>query len=207
MQEQSKKLPEKVCIVINGRGGCGKDTLCDICAEKYPTVNVSSITPIKEIARLGGWNGEKDPKSRKMLADLKQLFRDYNDLGNVYVLKALDSFLASGNAILFVHIRESDEIAKFVSEASQKCRTVTLLVDRHIGDYSNDSLGNASDDNVADYKYDYVFLNDAPSIEILSEKFMAFLENEILIFPGAKSTSGKSRRPRKSRKDSGNVAD
>ncbi|MBO4364222.1 MAG: hypothetical protein J6U38_04815 [Clostridia bacterium] len=199
MEEKSKKLPEKVCIVINGRGGCGKDTLCDICASRYPTVNVSSITPIKEIARLGGWNGEKDPKSRKFLADLKQLFRDYNDLGNVYVLNALDAFLKSDNAIIFVHIRESDEIAKFVSDASKKCRTVTLLVDRHTGDYSNDSLGNASDDNVADYNYDFVFLNDAPTLEILSEKFMSYLENEILVFPDPQKFSQKPRKARKSK--------
>ena len=43
--------------VINGSGGTGKDTVCDITAKYYKVRNISSITPIVEIAKFAGWNG------------------------------------------------------------------------------------------------------------------------------------------------------
>ena len=50
---------KKYVVIINGKGGVGKDTLCDIVSKKYCVNNVSSITPIKQIAQIGGWKGEK----------------------------------------------------------------------------------------------------------------------------------------------------
>ena len=167
---------EKTVIVINGHGGCGKDTLCDMAAEAYRVTNVSSITPIKELAKAAGWNGEKDPKSRKMLADLKQIFTDYNDLCTTYIVSELQKFLDGENTIMFVHIREASEIEKFVKKAMLfPCHVRTLLVERRTGDYSNEALGNASDDNVKDYNYDYTYINDAESLPALKNDFLAFL--------------------------------
>ena len=40
----------KTIIVINGAGGVGKDTLCNIAARHFAVWNISSITPIKELA-------------------------------------------------------------------------------------------------------------------------------------------------------------
>ena len=42
----------KIVIIINGRGGVGKDTLCDFAAKHYKVENISSITPIKDLAKL-----------------------------------------------------------------------------------------------------------------------------------------------------------
>lgn len=70
---------KKIVIIINGNGGVGKDTLCDFAAEKYKVTNVSAITPIREIAFQHGWKGEKTPKSRKFLADLKRIFVEYRE--------------------------------------------------------------------------------------------------------------------------------
>lgn len=73
----------KAIIVINGRGGVGKDTLCDFVKEKYDDTygvqNISSITRIKEIAKDIGWDGNKDEKGRKFLSDLKKALTEYGD--------------------------------------------------------------------------------------------------------------------------------
>ena len=75
----------KLTIVINGAGGVGKDTMCEFAAEEYAVTNVSSIDPVKQAARILGWDAQKDLKSRKFLADMKQLCVEYNDWPTKYL--------------------------------------------------------------------------------------------------------------------------
>ncbi len=172
----------KLVIVINGRGGCGKDTLCDITAKHYKVRNVSSITPIKELATIAGWDGSKDAKSRKMLADLKQLFVEYNDYCNNYVVSQAEEFARGDENIMFVHIRECDEIMKFLHSAEQingvKC--ISLLVRRSTDDgYGGCLLGNSADDDVEKMTYDYIYENKRP-LEELEDDFINFLNSIIM---------------------------
>jgi guanylate kinase len=46
---------KQITIVMNGKGGVGKDTLC-LSLSSRRVRNISSITPIKEIAANYGWN-------------------------------------------------------------------------------------------------------------------------------------------------------
>ena len=161
---------EKTVIVINGRGGVGKDTLCDAAATKYKVMNVSSITPIKNIALANGWDGGKDAKSRKFLSDLKQLFTEYNELPTTYLYNCYEEFMAGEEELMFVHIREPKEIEKFKSRIPTRC--VTLLVER--AQMSAD-WGNASDDEVNQYEYDYIYQNNKP-LEEAGADFIGFLE-------------------------------
>lgn len=148
---------KKLVVIINGKGGVGKDTLCDFAGKHFKIRNVSAITPIKEIAcRYGGWNGEKDSASRKFLADLKQLFVAYNDLPFKYLCDEYNAFMKTKEEIMFVHIREGEEIQKFKDWIKTPC--ITLLVERSKNAKQN--WGNASDDNVANYKYDYIYQNN-----------------------------------------------
>ncbi len=155
----------KTTIVINGSGGVGKDTLCHIAACNYRVRNVSSITPIKELARQCGWNGEKTDRARKFLSDLKALTVAYNDYPSVWLRKEYESFLASDDEIMFVHIREPQEIAKFVRMTGGVAKTLLIRggsrMARRAGKY-----GNASDDDVEMYAYDFVFMNDRPLDEV-----------------------------------------
>ena len=162
---------KKIAIVINGRGGVGKDTLCDLAARHFRVKNISSVTPIKEIAAMCGWDGRKDPKSRKFLSDLKQLCVNYNDFPTNWAYREYLEFLESDREVFFVHIREGAEIRKFIERTEG--RAVALLVragSRALGG----ALGNASDDEVENYNYDYYFVNDKPLAEA-EEEFAALL--------------------------------
>lgn len=164
----------KVVIIINGNGGVGKDTLCDFASSMYKVTNISAITPIKKIAEQYGWHGEKDARSRKFLADLKRTFVDYNDLPYKYLIKEYEKFLYTDSEILFVHIREGKEIEKFKRYVKLPC--ATLLIKRKS---VSQNWGNASDDNVENYKYDYIYNNNKPLTEIRDD-FNRFL-NRILV--------------------------
>ena len=166
---------KKAVIVINGAGGVGKDTLCDSAAARYKTRNISTITPIKEIAAQCGWNGAKDNKSRKFLSDMKKLCADYNDFPTNWAKAQFDDFLTTDEEILFVHIREGTEIAKFVAATEGVAKTLLIRggerFNRRCGQY-----GNASDDDVENYKYDYYFNNDT-TLDEAKKRFVAFLSS------------------------------
>ena len=148
---------KKLVIVINGRGGVGKDTLCDFAAESYKVKNISSITPIKNIARECGWDGSKDDKSRRFLSDLKLLCVEYNDYPTRWAFAEYESFLRSEDEIMFVHIREPEEIAKFVKSTNGRAKTLLLRGGERM---KKSSYGNVSDDGVENYDYDRYFMND-----------------------------------------------
>lgn len=163
---------KKLVVIINGNGGVGKDTLCDFAKDVFTVRNISAITPIKEIAAAYGWNGEKDAKARKFLADLKAAFIDYNDLPFLYIKEQYHAFLEDEKEdILFIHIREAEEIDKVKKYV--KCPCVTLLV---IRDQKKEQCwGNPSDDNVACYTYDYQYSNDKKLGEARTD-FVSFLQ-------------------------------
>ena len=163
---------KKAVIVINGRGGVGKDTLCDFAAAHFKVKNISSITPIKEIAAQCGWDGRKDNKSRKFLSDLKKLCVDYNDYPTAWALGQYKDFQATDEEIMFVHIREKEEIAKFVLATEGKAKTLLIRGGERM---SSEKYGNVSDDGVEDYSYDYYFTNDK-ALDVAEIEFIEFLE-------------------------------
>ena len=149
----------KLVMVINGRGGVGKDALCVALEKQFKVINKSSVDPIKEIAANYGWQGEKTPKARKFLADLKQVFVEYNDLPTRFLLDQYAAFMEGDAEVLCAHIREASEIEKFVSQIPTHC--ITMLIRRP---YPNAAVpyGNAADDEVENYAYDYIFDNVLP---------------------------------------------
>ena len=167
---------QKTVIVINGSGGVGKDTLCDIAASHYAVWNISSIDPIKELAAITGWDGDKSDRSRKFLADLKQLTVTYNDYPLRWLMARYEKFLTDNHDILFVHIREPKEIEKFVNAIREaNGRVLTLLV-RGGERMKKSHYGNAADDCVENYSYDYYFMNDK-TLEDAERDFCMLLDS------------------------------
>ena len=117
---------------------------------------------------LAGWNGEKDEKSRKFLSDLKELGIEYNDAPFKYISNMAEEFKNSDKQIMFVHIRESEEIEK-----CKKCLNAkTLLItNKNVAAINT----NVSDRDVDKYKYDYHISNDG-TLEELKQKAKEFVE-------------------------------
>lgn len=159
----------KNIVIINGTGGAGKDTFVSFCSEVTGVLNVSTVDKVKEAAKvLVGWNGEKDEVSRKLLVDLKQLSIVYNDAPTKYICSMAEEFKKSDNNLMFVHIREADEIEK----AKKLLNAKTLLI-------SNPRVklitSNDSDGKVNEYNYDYYIENDG-TLDDLKDKAVKFVE-------------------------------
>ena len=160
---------KKNIVVINGSGGVGKDTFVSFCSEFVKVLNISAVDKVKEAANvLVGWNGEKDEISRKLLVDLKKLSVEYNDAPTKYIKSMADTFQDSDEELMFVHIREAEEIEK----TKKLLNTKTLLITnpRVQAITSNDADG-----KVNEYKYDYYISNDG-TLEDLKEKAKKFVE-------------------------------
>lgn len=164
---------DKHIFVINGSGGVGKDTVCAMAARFWRVQNISSITPILDVARAAGWDGAKTPASRRFLSQLKEVCTEFNDLPFRYCMEQLANFRQGDNEILLVHIREPEEIDRFRQAAGEGCKAV--LVRRPALEQERGLLGNRSDDGVGEYAYDGVFLNDGP-LDGMPEKVRSFFE-------------------------------
>ena len=165
---------KKVVVVINGSGGVGKDTLCHMAEKEYRVRNISSITPIKELAAACGWKGEKTDRARRFLSDLKLLTVRYNDFPTNWVVGEYEKFLKSDEEIMFVHIREGAEIAKFVKGTDGRAKTLLIRGGSRFVRRAR-TYGNASDDGVENYPYDYFYVNEKTLAEA-EEEFCALIE-------------------------------
>ena len=163
---------DKKIIIINGSGGVGKDTFVDFCKEFTGVKNISSVDKVKEAAKiLVGWNGEKNEKTRKFLSDLKQISIDYNNYPLVYIKEQTEEFLNNSNEkIMFVHIREIEEIQKVKELIGAK----TLLI---TSNRVEKILTNKSDANVENYQYDY-YIDNSGTLDELKERAKNFLVEE-----------------------------
>ena len=138
----------KVIVIINGRPRAGKDAFVRAvraAAEmrEWTVINWSSIDPVKRAAAKIGWDGVKDARGRKLLSGLKALLGEYCDFSYEKTREAMKSFLAMhGDGMMFIHIREPEEIARAVSLAEAlgaEARTLLVTSPRAEGDASNSS--------------------------------------------------------------------
>lgn len=159
---------EKQIIVINGVGGSGKDTFVEFLSKYNRVMNVSSIDKVKEIATIIGWDGKKEEKDRKFLSDLKKLTTEYNDMAFIDIKQKVEKFKNSDDEIMFIHIREPEEIQRAVNAFNAK----TLLVRRK---GLEAITTNYSDASVENYKYDFYIIND--TLEQLEEDAKNFGKN------------------------------
>lgn len=171
----------KQIFVINGSGGVGKDTFVELVSVElndrlkrfHTVVNFSSVDKVKEIAKEIGWDGKKSEKDRKFLCDLKILTSEYCDMPFQSMKNKVSCFLEDEmGKVLFLHIREPQEIARAVKEFGAK----TILIKR---DDVNHIISNIGDKNVFDYDYDFVIENKG-TIKEFADKAKIFIREVIL---------------------------
>lgn len=169
----------KQIFIINGSGGVGKDSFVEEVQSQTnistKVSNYSSVSKVKEVAKIIGWNGTKTEKDRKFLSDLKLLTTEYNDMPLNDMKRFANSTMNDGvnmAKILFLHIREPEEIAKAVNEFKEY-NTKTILVKR---DSVKHITSNMADENVFNYDYDIVIDNNG-TIKDLREKAKSFLND------------------------------
>lgn len=167
-------------FIINGSGGVGKDSFVALMAmnSKCSVGNYSSVTKVKKIAEIIGWNGSKSEKDRKFLSDLKLLTTKYNDMPLKDMEQYTNIFMSNetdDTRILFLHIREPEEITKAVN-AFKEYNAKTILVKR---DSVKHIVSNMADENVYNYNYDIV-INNNGTLKDLEEKAERF-SNDLLI--------------------------
>lgn len=188
-------------IIINGYAGVGKSTFVKYCKIKgdfgrYPykqerpnlyntrVLEFSAIDPIKEIATGIGWDGQKNPKDRKFLSDLKDLLTDYNDfpfkqtIGDIRTtIDFFKLFLPEYddcNVIIFIHCREPKEIERFKNELGAR----SLIIRRHESEVVEQI--NHADNGVFDAVYDYTIFNEGSLVELedAANEFIEQLDRE-----------------------------
>jgi len=162
-------------FVINGVARSGKNTFVDIVnlylksqGSVVEVRDISSVDRVKEAAITLGWNGIKDDKGRRFLSDLKILSTDSYD-GPMNYMKIIAE-MESG--IKFFHIREPEEIAKFVSEFPD---TRTICINRKGIDVPN----NAADQNVDLHDYDH-YIDNNGTLEDFTKAAIEFTKSSIL---------------------------
>jgi len=174
------KSPYLKVIIVNGRPGVGKTTFEDFCQEIMGQVLVkkrSTIDIIKEIASNYGWNGQKTPRDRKFLSDLKDLFSNYNNLPHKDIENYIENWeddlalrgLYNRPHILFVDSREPEDIQKLKDEFEG----MSLLI-RRPGDEEIET-SNHADEDVFKSSYDFIVYNNGTVFE-LKQKAMAFIK-------------------------------
>lgn len=174
-------MKKKQIFIINGSGGTGKDTFVKMAKsqalnKRIGVGNYSSVTKVKKIAEIIGWDGAKSEKDRKFLSDLKLLTTEYNDMPLNDMKKYINNFMNlvkfDKARIAFLHIREPEEITKAVSEFKEY-NVKTILIKR---DSVKHITSNMADENVFNYNYDIV-IDNSGTIEDLKEKVKYFLND------------------------------
>lgn len=146
---------KKQIFIINGTGGCGKDTFVKyvFSALNMNPNNISYVDRVKELAAIMGWNGGKTERDRKFLSDLECLTTEYSDLPYLDIQEKIEIFKTSFSSLMFVHIRRPYQIERAKNDFGAK----TVLV---INDNVQKVTSNIADANVANYAYDIIVNNN-----------------------------------------------
>lgn len=166
-------MSNKLIFIINGSGGTGKSTFCDLINQYsgHDTYIISSAKRAKKIAMdVFGWDGvTKNEKIRKLISDIKDLLTWWDDIpfkdmkGEIMYFEATTSM-----EIMFIHVREPQEIQKLKNEFPY-IKTI-LVTNKNVPIITS----NNGDAGVFDYEYDYHIKNNG-TLDDLKDTALNFI--------------------------------
>ncbi|HHV13986.1 MAG TPA: hypothetical protein GXX75_27340 [Clostridiales bacterium] len=118
-----------VMVILSGKAGSGKDT----CGEYLVSLGFKRYAfadKLKEIARLMGWDGEKDERGRALLQELGMAGRKYDpDIWVKLVIEKMEKEKPENIVITDCRFRnEFDALVKFAEEHGYE--VVPILIKR-----------------------------------------------------------------------------
>lgn len=157
---ENLRLWKSNIFVVNGAPGAGKDTFCNFVKEQMAPgycMTISTVDKVKEIAKECGWDGEKDPKSRKFLSDLKDLLTEWGEVPikdviwkiNNYEFYFNQLYLDSSTACIFVMAREPSDIYT-LTHLLPNCRSLIVRNEKA----EAQPTSNHADADILYYDYD-----------------------------------------------------
>ena len=159
----------KYIFVVNGLPHSGKTEFENMVAKYAKTEILSSVDFVKEVAKFAGWDGVKDDRGRLFLSQLKSIMTIYDDIPFKIMKKKVEEFKENDSEILFLDIREIDEIKKAEKEFGAQSIIVKRPNNRNL-------VSNDSDRYVECYDgYTYVLNNDS-DLDDLDDKAQGFVE-------------------------------
>lgn len=178
-------------IIINGAPRAGKDTTISLMrrtiVKEWSAVwnfsAYSTIDPVKEAFKMLGWNGEKDNKTRDMLASMKQWWIENSNGPIKFCYETINRKCQNNdfNIIVF-QIREPDEIDKLIKLIDML--KLVYDIDYHTLYITNSAedvfYSNAADRCTANYSYDNKITNNGTIDELESKvkTYISYIINE-----------------------------
>lgn len=184
-------------IIINGCGGCGKDTFESMVQDELyhldsfiDQFHVSTIDPIREIDQaLATINGEPYSKDknlhRKAMAQLKRVWDENYGGSFKYLQRILNVYDSSHSsdgkrAVVFVHVREPENIEKIyfshrlgsLTDTNDEWDVTSVLI---YGRTKPDDFDNSADRSVENFMYE-TYINNSGSLEELRKRAKAYAE-------------------------------
>ncbi len=171
-------MEKKYILIINGYPLSGKGLFTQKLSKisHLPLFEYSSIDYIKEVAKNQfRWDGRKTPKGRRLLAKLKDISIEYNNLPFKKIISKEEVISEVKDHFIYcIDVREPKEIQKLINFYSKKLYSVyTICIRRNSVEKKIQS--NSADSGVHDFIYNHYIENNG-TIDEFEEKIKSFYE-------------------------------
>ncbi len=147
-------------LIINGFPMSGKDLFCSMLGEisDIPVFTTSWVEYIKLIAPEYGWDGKKDLKGRKLLADLTD---KNNNLCFDFVIEKEGTISSVKDEFIYcIHARRPKDIQDLKDYYTKldDYRVITVCIRRF--EVENRLQSNSADEEIFNFIYEYYLFNN-----------------------------------------------